>query len=1068
MASEPQDQRGRDRIREALDRNLLVEAAAGTGKTTSLIGRMVALVGAGTPVERICAVTFTIKAAAQLDQRFQNSLEAAAREEADPTRRRRFEDALGRLDACFIGTIHAFCARLLRERPVEAGLDPGFQEMDETADSAARGDAWKRYTERLFAEGSPVLGRLLSAGIRLEDLRETYELLCEHTDVLPVVAPESGPPDSSLSPVRPKLEAYLDRILPELPASVPPPGWDAFQRAVRAASRLRRLVDMQSVPELVSVLQALNRAGKPESKSWPDRVKAKRLWEEFEVFRQDVLTPALRAWHEYLHPIAIGAISPAVEEYAVWRRREGRVNFQDQLLFARNLLRDHPSVRRGLQERFTPVLVDEFQDTDPIQAEVLLYLTGRETEEKDWRKLTPVPGSLFVVGDPKQSIYRFRRADIQTYETVSEIMARAGGEIVRLSTNFRSTEDICSWANRVFDEIFPDRATPAQAAYVPLVPFERSGQKGPGIFRLEIPSQKRAADVAASDAEAIAKAIAGALAGRPPLAGSGTAHPGDFLIVSRRRAYLACYARALEARGIPYEIAGGGAFRDSDEIETLWTALEAVADPENPVPLVATLRGSLFGVDDEALYHFQRSGGRFDFRSVLPRNTDPRIATAYAHLREGAELAQTLPPAAAIARFSDRLGWIASAAAGFLGDARAGNLLKAVGAARELSRQRESFPEIVRRLRDLTEEGDVEEMGTRPGRADVVRLMTLHRAKGLEARIVFLADPTDPYPPPPKSWIDRTANPPAGHFLVQRRAGRSNEEIARPIDWDEKCQREKEFLDRESERLLYVAATRAREGLVVSLRRNQSGQIGGPWARFAPHVSRLLPPASVADSSPPVPDRTEVARALEGFRARRRERFAASAAPSYATASVTALAHASGQPRPFAASTGRGMSWGSVLHRVLEGSMRDPTLDLEAYAANVLAEEDRPSFDLEEVLRAVAGVRESNLWKRALRARRCLVEVPFALRVDSSELGLPVPPAITVLQGAIDLVFEEEEGWVLIDYKSDTIDGNRDALLEFYEPQIVQYQRRWRALTGRETRAGLYFIQTGETVWISE
>ncbi|HXM76556.1 MAG TPA: UvrD-helicase domain-containing protein, partial [Thermoanaerobaculia bacterium] len=535
---------------------------------------------------------------------------------------------------------------------------------------------------------------------------------------------------ASLSLVRPRLEAYLDRVVPELPASVPLAGWDNFQRAVRAASRLRRLVDMQSVPELVSVLQALDRASKPDSKSWPDRAKAARVWDEFEVFRQDVLAPALRAWREYLHPIAIGAISPAVEEYAAWRRREGRVNFQDQLLCARDLLRDHPSVRRGLQERFTPVLVDEFQDTDPIQAEVLLYLTGRETEEKDWRKLTPVPGSLFVVGDPKQSIYRFRRADIQTYEAVSEIMARAGGEIVRLSTNFRSTEEICSWANRVFDEIFPDRATPAQAAHVPLVPFEHSGQKGPGIFRLEIPSQKRAADVAAFDAEAIAKAIAGALAGRAPLAAAGTARPGDFLIVSRRRLHLACYARALEARGIPYEIAGGGAFRDSDEIETLWTALEAVADPENPVPLVATLRGSLFGVDDEALYHFQRSGGRFDFRSVLPQNADPRISTAYAHLREGSELAQTLPPAAAIARFSERLGWIASAAAGFLGDARAGNLLKAVGAARELSRQRESFPEIVRRLRDLTEEGDVEEMGTRPGRADVVRLMTLHRAKG--------------------------------------------------------------------------------------------------------------------------------------------------------------------------------------------------------------------------------------------------------------------------------------------------------------------------------------------------
>jgi ATP-dependent helicase/nuclease subunit A len=117
------------------------------------------------------------------------------------------------------------------------------------------------------------------------------------------------------------------------------------------------------------------------------------------------------------------------------------------------------------------VLVDEFQDTDPIQAEVLLYLTGRDTSERDWQKLEPLPGSLFVVGDPKQSIYRFRRADIQTYETVSRILQASGGEVLRLSTNFRSTEGICTWANGVFERIFPERATASQAAHVALHAF---------------------------------------------------------------------------------------------------------------------------------------------------------------------------------------------------------------------------------------------------------------------------------------------------------------------------------------------------------------------------------------------------------------------------------------------------------------------------------------------------------------------------------------------------------------------------------------------------------------------
>ena len=765
---ELRDHAHRLRIREAIDRNLLVEAAAGTGKTTSLVERMVALVGAGTKAERLCAVTFTIKAAAQLDQKFQNALEREVQAESDTGRRKNFEQALAHLDGCFIGTIHALCSRLLRERPVEAGLDPGFEEMDEAEDAAQRAESWRRYSERLFTEGSPLLGQVLGAGMELEHLRGAYDLLCEHGDVIAVAAPPGPPPD--LSGVRPRLEAFLDLMVPAVPEIVPACGWDKTQAALRAAGRMRRLLDLDSTPELVTVLRELDRARKTDSKCWSSKGEAERISSAMAEFRADVLDPSLRSWREYLHPIAMAAIVPAAEEYAVWRRREGRVNFQDQLLSARNLLRDHPGVRRALQERFTPVLVDEFQDTDPIQAEVLLYLTGSDGQERDWRRLTPLPGSLFVVGDPKQSIYRFRRADIQTYDTVAAILQKSGGEVLRLSTNFRSTPEICGWANGVFERIFPERGTPSQAAHVPLDAFADQTAKPLGIYRLSIPHSPRTSGIVDPDAERIAGTIADALQGKPPFGEAGAA-PSDFLILSRRRQNLPCYARALEARGVPYEIAGGGAFRESDEIAALLTAIEAIADPDDPVPLVSTLRGPLFGVDDESIYRFQRGGGRFDFRGAPPGTADPRIRRAFGLLREGAELADTLPPAAALSRFLERLGSAAVAAGSSLGDARAGNLLKALAAARELSRERESFPEIVRRLRALTDAGDVEEMVTRPGRSNVVRLMTLHRAKGLEARVVFLADPTDPNPPPPRAWIDRTTDPARAHILVERKTG---------------------------------------------------------------------------------------------------------------------------------------------------------------------------------------------------------------------------------------------------------------------------------------------------------
>ena len=159
------------------------------------------------------------------------------------------------------------------------------------------------------------------------------------------------------------------------------------------------------------------------------------------------------------------------------------------------------------------------------------------------------------------------------------------------------------------------------------------------------------------------------------------------------------------------------------------------------------------------------------------------------------------------------------------------------------------------------------------------------------------------------------------------------------------------------------------------------------------------------------------------------------------------------------------MSWGRVLHRLLEALMKNGSLDVRGYATNLLKDEERPTTDLDEVVRVAEGVRSSALWSRALRARRTLAEVPFAMEVDSAGIGRPGGPARTLLQGAIDLAFEEESGWVLVDYKSDTIAGNLDELVAFYRPQIDLYRRYWAELTGRPTAAGLYFVSTGQEVW---
>jgi ATP-dependent helicase/nuclease subunit A len=369
---------------------------------------------------------------------------------------------------------------------------------------------------------------------------------------------------------------------------------------------------------------------------------------------------------------------------------------------------------------------------------------------------------------------------------------------------------------------------------------------------------------------------------------------------------------------------------------------------------------------------------------------------------------------------------------------------------------------VIDHLRELSSSDKVEEMSTQPGRSRAVRLMNLHQAKGLEAPIVFLADPNRE-----KDWdidlsIDRSGEQARAYFrIVEKGKKWSRRVLAQPVGWDDREAIERSFENAERDRLLYVAATRAKTMIVVS-----ECNRGSAWAKLTPFLTRDLPEiprARVSDFSSS--SLRTASRDLGEYRLRREQRRASTLAPSYAVTPVTTLAHDSGA-LPHWEATGRGMSWGRVLHRLLEALMKNASLDVRAYAANLLAEEERPATDLDEVARLVEVIRSSPLWRRALAARRHLVEVPFAIEVDSPEIGVADGPPRTLLLGAIDLAFEEDSGWVLVDYKSDTVTGNRNELVTFYSRQIELYRRYWERLTGRSTKAGLFFVQTGEEWWL--
>nr|HQH73929.1 UvrD-helicase domain-containing protein [bacterium] len=361
MNANPPDQAWRDRIRTALDTNLLVEAAAGTGKTTSLIGRMVELLGAGKcGVETLAAVTFTRKAAGELRSRFQIGLEKAARE-ADGPARRRYQDALGNIERCFIGTIHSFCGRLLRERPVEAEVDVAFEEIDAPTDTLLRQEVWEEYVARLYTREDPLLDALRERGLEIRQLRETFMTLADFPDVEAWPAPDVPLP--GLQSATEALRAYvahMEKLLPTLPAD---PGNDEIMPLYKKISRMWRQAVPGDVPDGMEILSLFK--VKPSKavvqRNWPKgKEQALAELERWNEFAATVAAPLVEIWQARRYAVIMQVIQPALALYEQRKQEAGQLNFQDLLMKTARLLRRHSAVRGYFSRRCTHLLVDEF------------------------------------------------------------------------------------------------------------------------------------------------------------------------------------------------------------------------------------------------------------------------------------------------------------------------------------------------------------------------------------------------------------------------------------------------------------------------------------------------------------------------------------------------------------------------------------------------------------------------------------------------------------------------------------------------------------------------------------
>ncbi len=835
------DAPARQRIRASLDESLLVEAAAGTGKTTVLVDRLVAVLALGlTRVDRMVAVTFTRKAAGELKLRLRHQLDEARAAATSETERDHLEHALARLEEAHVGTIHSFCAEILRERPVEAGIDPAFEEVDDDAAAALYDRAFQTWIEHRLDRMPEGLRRALSRlaqkpsfdrSTPLERLREAGRSLVDWRDFEAPWERRELDRDAAIDVLLKGVEK-LAELCHECPNR-----HDRLRRAIEPAAALADSVrHIESVAErdydeleaqLVELFHQLWRERNFKGRGrWfapkATREEALRVRDavlgDLEAFKRQTDADLAALLHRELGEVTAG--------YEELKRQTGQLDFLDLLLRARNLIRDNGTVRRELQQRFSHLFVDEFQDTDPLQAEILLLLAADDGEETDWQQAQPRPGKLFLVGDPKQSIYRFRRADVVLYQQIKRRLTKDGAVgLIQLQRSFRAVRPLQLAVNAAFAaEMTGDEAS-GQPDYIPLDPHRDPIPGQPPVVVVPAPDPFGYSRVTKTKIEAcLPEATAAFLAWLIDDSGWTVEEDGRRVPVAPRhvamlfRRFMSWggditrgYVSALEARGIPHVLVGGRSFHQREEVETLRAALTAVEWPGDKLAVYAALRGSLFAIDDGLLLRYVLEGFRLHPFAPRPEGGEQAerfqpVVEALDELKERHRRRNRVP----ITRTVQRLLELTRAHAGFALRPAGHQVLANIERVCDLARSFEvrgglSFRGFVELLDREAERPRASHAPVLEEGAEGVRVMTAHAAKGLQFPVVVLADLTagiarrDP---------SRTLDVAAG-LSASRLLGLT------PWELHEHAELERSRDRAEGVRLAYVAATRARDLLVV-------------------------------------------------------------------------------------------------------------------------------------------------------------------------------------------------------------------------------------------------------------
>lgn len=1085
MSRQLADQTARDAIRHSTESTLFVEAGAGSGKTSSLVDRVRQLVVVdGVLLRHIAAVTFTEKAAAELRDRLRSAFEEVARSTTDDEACTHATLALDDLDSAAIGTLHSFARRVLSAHPIEAGVPPLVEVLDEVGSQVAFDRRWSDLAAQMLVE--PVIGdalvMALELGIKLDHLRavaHTFNAEWDRLQTRVLVGPEPAAirPDISDLVVLARAVADLaqhcnnpdDKLMPRLAAA----------RAWADEAALC-VTDMDAIRVLNACTGLKSRYGQKGSWKGCD-VEAVRsaladLEEAAATRRQQVVESVLR--------LLARRIARATLAWAEQRRGEGRLEFHDLLVLARDLVSspEHGvEVRAALHQRYQRLLLDEFQDTDPIQIELATRIAGgRDAGAARWQDVEIPEGRLFVVGDPKQSIYRFRRADISMY-----LEAQASiGTPVSLTTNFRTTQPLLDWVNHVFALLIT--ATPgSQPSYAALDHHRSPNPSGHHVVALglnEHPQGTKADALRSAEAADVARAIATATSERWQVWDDDEKQwrdlrLGDIAVLVPARTSLPYLEEALDAAGIPYRAEASSLVYRTEEVRELLITAKALDDPSDNLALVAALRSSLFGCGDDDLWTWKQGGGTFSLLAPLPEvvaDGHP-VKDAMAYLKELERRHLWMTPSELLDTLVRDRRMLEAATGGererdvwrrlrFVVDqARAWSESEQGGLRAYLAWARRQGDESARVAESVLPELDV----------NAVRVLTIHAAKGLEFPVVIVS-----------GMSSQTGGRQGGVEILWPRDGGYEIKASKTVqtgDFVEHKPLDEQMGHHERLRLLYVACTRARDHLVVSMHR--AARRSAASSEHAMTNAELLhgacegavqralsddPGFSLAASSitrPPLPPFEEWLEAIEHRRLRASTASAVSA--SSLEGNVTTVEDEDGETidvivdDPGLQKAQRNLElppwnkgrYGTAVGRAVHGVLQTVALSSgdgleEAVEAQSLAE---GVLQHREVVEA--------LCRHALRSE-VVQQAAAHQHWREMYVGTTLDDG-TVLEGFIDLVFRDDDGsLVVVDYKTDAVPSAAlSSRAEFYRPQVEAYAEALRNSTGAaQVRTVLLFL----------